>query len=423
MSYADAQSIFNRVKEKVKNKIEQKIDEGIDKGLEKVEMKSKESLKSKESDSTKSKQHKEGSTINKKAEDSPEPKLQSYSKYDFIRGDQIRFIEDFSEDVIGEFPLKWGTNNRGETVNVDKYTNKWLRLYQSGKFTSPYIATIPTNYTLEFDMILNYDKGGNSYRFPGIQINLLALNGKNNLKDYLVNSTTKAELNIEILPSEEGSSTISLKSIKEGSIFFENPEKGLRKLDSYYGKPIHVAIWVQGQRLRLWINEEKVYDIPSAVPSGVNFDHIGFYIEGSGYLDEQIGYYLSNILLADAMADLRTKFINEGKIVTQGILFDSNSAQIKPESIGTLDAIAKIFIDNSTLQAEIIGHTDNEGDEQKNLDLSIQRSESVKRYLVNKHHLAENRFKCSGAGESKPIEDNKTPIGKAKNRRVEFIKL
>src|SRR5690606_17056772 len=351
------------------------------------------------------------------------PIFQSYSKYDFERGSQLRFSDDFTEDVIGEFPLKWATNNRGEAVNVINSNNKWLRMYQSSKFVSPLISSLPINHTIEFDLILNFDKGGNSYRFPGLQLNLLALNGKNNVKDYLVNNNSKGELIIEILPGEEGSSVISLKVNKEGSLFFQNEEKGYRKLDSFFGKPIHIAIWNQGQRIRVWLNEEKIYDIPVAIPQGIAFDHLGFNVEGSAYQDEQVGYYISNIMVADAMADLRSKFLTEGKIVTQGILFDTNSSNIKPESVGTIDAIAKIFIDNPSLNIEIKGHTDSEGDEQKNLTLSNQRAESVKKYLVERHKIEESRLRTSGAGEGSPIEDNATSAGRAKNRRVEFIKF
>lgn len=428
MTISYGQSILNRIKDKVKNKVEQKIEEGIDKGIDKAEQKGTEAVMNETVKNKGSKPENKPSNKEKgNGETEPAGKglssFQSYSKYDFERGSQIRFSDDFSEDVIGEFPLKWSTNNRGEAVNVKNSINKWLRMYQSSKFVSPMISSLPVNHTIEFDLILNFDKGGNSYRFPGLQLNLLALNGKNNVKDYLVNNNSKGELIIEILPGEEGSSNISLKVNKEGSLFFQNEEKGYRKLDSFYGKPIHIAIWNQGQRIRVWLNEEKIYDIPVAIPQGVVFDHLGFNVEGSAYQDEQVGYYIGNVMVADAMADLRSKFLTEGKIVTQGILFDTNSSNIKPESVGTIDAIAKIFIDNPSLNIEIKGHTDSEGDEQKNLTLSNQRAESVKNYLVEKHKIAGSRLRTSGAGEGSPIEDNATSAGRAKNRRVEFIKF
>lgn len=428
MTITNGQSILNRIKDKVKNKVEQKVEEGIDKGIDKAEQKGTEAVKN---EANKNKEAKPGKAQKKQEDGSGavqqdsklSPIFQSYSKYDFERGSQLRFSDDFTEDVIGEFPLKWATNNRGEAVNVISSNNKWLRMYQSSKFVSPLISSLPINHTIEFDLILNFDKGGNSYRFPGLQLNLLALNGKNNVKDYLVNNNSKGELIIEILPGEEGSSVISLKVNKEGSLFFQNEEKGYRKLDSFFGKPIHIAIWNQGQRIRVWLNEEKIYDIPVAIPQGIAFDHLGFNVEGSAYQDEQVGYYISNIMVADAMADLRSKFLTEGKIVTQGILFDTNSSNIKPESVGTIDAIAKIFIDNPSLNIEIKGHTDSEGDEQKNLTLSNQRAESVKKYLVERHKIEESRLRTSGAGEGSPIEDNATSAGRAKNRRVEFIKF
>lgn len=254
MTISYGQSILNRIKDKVKNKVEQKIEEGIDKGIDKAEQKGTEAVKN---ETVKNKGSKPENKPSNKEKGNGETEqagkglssFQSYSKYDFERGSQIRFSDDFSEDVIGEFPLKWSTNNRGEAVNVKNSINKWLRMYQSSKFVSPMISSLPVNHTIEFDLILNFDKGGNSYRFPGLQLNLLALNGKNNVKDYLVNNNSKGELIIEILPGEEGSSNISLKVNKEGSLFFQNEEKAIGSWIHFTANQFILPSGIKGKEL------------------------------------------------------------------------------------------------------------------------------------------------------------------------------
>ena len=73
--------------------------------------------------------------------------------------------------------------------------------------------------------------------------------------------------------------------------------------------------------------------------------------------------------------------LTEGKLVTRGILFDINSDKIKPESYGTLKDIAKVLNDNKDVKVKIVGHTDSDGDDKSNLDLSKRRAASVKNSL------------------------------------------
>jgi outer membrane protein OmpA-like peptidoglycan-associated protein len=85
--------------------------------------------------------------------------------------------------------------------------------------------------------------------------------------------------------------------------------------------------------------------------------------------------------------------------------------------------IATILKENPAVKIKIIGHTDSDGDDAKNLDLSKRRSISVKNALVNEYGIEALRLDTDGKGETEPISDNTTAEGKAKNRRVELIKL
>jgi len=103
----------------------------------------------------------------------------------------------------------------------------------------------------------------------------------------------------------------------------------------------------------------------------------------------------------------------------RGINFETGSAQIKKASFKLLDEAVKVFTQYPALRIAITGHTDDEGADDMNMQLSRQRAESVQAYLVDKGIAAE-RLTAEGFGETMPIGNNKTAAGRAKNRRIEF---
>jgi outer membrane protein OmpA-like peptidoglycan-associated protein len=105
--------------------------------------------------------------------------------------------------------------------------------------------------------------------------------------------------------------------------------------------------------------------------------------------------------------------------VIKGILFDSGKTTIKPTSTALLDEAAKVMTDYPELQMLITGHTDDSGPHDKNMTLSQGRADAVKAYLVGKG-VAEARIETRGAGPDEPVADNKTPAGRAENRRIVF---
>lgn len=117
----------------------------------------------------------------------------------------------------------------------------------------------------------------------------------------------------------------------------------------------------------------------------------------------------------------------EFKIVLPEVYFETAKSEIKPESYGVLDGaaetIAKIFSGNPTIRIEVQGHTDSRGDDAYNMQLSDDRANAVKDYLVTNHNINADRLVAKGYGESKPTASNATKEGMAKNRRVEFIIL
>jgi OmpA-OmpF porin, OOP family len=104
----------------------------------------------------------------------------------------------------------------------------------------------------------------------------------------------------------------------------------------------------------------------------------------------------------------------------KNLQFETGKAIIKSTSFPALNALAKMLVENSTFSFKIEGHTDNVGNSTDNLNLSIQRAESVRLYLVSKG-VDGARITAKGFGDTKPIVSNDTAAGKAKNRRVDMI--
>jgi outer membrane protein OmpA-like peptidoglycan-associated protein len=103
-----------------------------------------------------------------------------------------------------------------------------------------------------------------------------------------------------------------------------------------------------------------------------------------------------------------------------GIQFETNSKLIKPASNPVLNNVVKVLTNNPQYtKVEIAGHADSVGSEDYNLNLSQQRADEVKKYLVNKG-VSSARLNAIGYGETQPVADNATPEGRKQNRRVDF---
>jgi len=105
--------------------------------------------------------------------------------------------------------------------------------------------------------------------------------------------------------------------------------------------------------------------------------------------------------------------------VITGIRFDTTRAVIRPESRPTLDQAVAVLAAYPDLRLEIVGHTDDRGPRERNLELSRARADAVRAYLVD-HGIAGDRVTTRGAGPDEPIADNKSADGRAANRRIEF---
>jgi len=405
------ENMGNRVKdkavEKVEERIENKAGEAVDKGLDEIEntvtgkSKSTDEAASDEETATPAQTKKTTPTAPANA-----PTLMSNTKYDFVPGDKILYFEDFAQDAVGDFPALWTTNGGGEVKTLNLASGNWFHM---NKEDAVYCYTksiaFPQNFIMEFDVIPDG-------------------NFSNGYTITFYEDPENVELTDDLYPGTKGLHI----SFDEGTWYtkgYHNEMDAGGWIEGQsttkpvvYGQLNHVIIWVQNRRLRMYHQGAKVLDMPTNIHAGTKFNRFRF----SGWSTYSTPY-VSNLKITTATPDMRSKLLTEGKLVTYGIYFDVNKDVVKAESFGTISEIVQTLKENPTVRIKIIGHTDSDGDDAKNLDLSRRRALSVKNTLVKQFGIDASRIQTDGKGETEPLAPNTTSESKAKNRRVEFIKL
>jgi len=412
-------NVGNRIENKATNRINNKIDQGIDKGLDAVE--DDITGKNKEEGKTKTKKAKveeeqsandesgentsSGSSMTKPQD---KPSMQTYSKYDFVPGEKVLYFDDFAETAVGDFPPNWNTTASGEVVTNNIFPGNWFKMIGSGCVALEEGIKLPDNYTIEFDVIpYTVEENIESFEYG------FYLYSAQNPKDLFEGGAVPGN-NGGIKMSFGYRATYSAYS-EEGYTISGDKEDATAKMEA--GKKYRLSFWVQKTRLRVYQDQVKIFDLPKVFAPGMICNQMRFELWGES------GPIITNFRIAAGMPDMRSKLITEGKLVSYGIYFDVNKDVVKPESYGTLKGIADVLKENPTVRVKIVGHTDSDGADAANLDLSKRRGESVKAELVKNFGIDASRLESDGLGETKPVAPNDTPSNKAMNRRVEFVKL
>ena len=341
--------------------------------------------------------------------------------FDFVPGETVLYYESFEGESIGELPTGWNTTGTGAVVTLQQYPGNWIKLSQDATFITDNKASFGNDFTIEFDLLLDFHPEGAF--FPVFTTGFLssgafAANDNAILQDIYANALAGVDLNLQ---PEDGSS-VRFASYKLGNDYLVNSYKPYGAMDTLARKVMHVSMQAQKERLRIWVNQDKIYDLPRAIPAGSNFNQLFFSVTSSSYDNDKAGVYITNIKVAKGLPDTRHQLIDNGVFSTTGILFDVNKATVRPESYGVLKEIAGILQQHPAVQILVVGHTDADGPETTNQALSEKRAAAVKMFLQTQFGIEHSRMTTTGKGESKPVADNNTAEGKARNRRVEFIK-
>jgi len=409
-------NIPGKIKDKVTDRANQHVDEAIDKGLDATEEGIEDAVTGEENNDNGDKEEaKEGeddeetpkSPQDKKAAtEKPQPGLQSYTKYDFVPGDKVLFFEDFSQDAVGDFPALWTTNGSGEVRTLNNYPGNWLYMNsEDNVYNLMQDISLPDNFILEFDVVAAPKDEG--YLHSSFYITLYQGEG-----EYLNDQLYPGRGGVHIECSDDH---WNVQGYSEEADQMPEGRTEMAPLD--VNNLNHVIIWVQKRRCRIYHKGQKALDLPTVLYQQVKYNRLRFSLWGQNGLP-----YITNIRFTSAAPDMRSKLLTEGKIVSYGIYFDVNSDKVKPESYGALNEIAKVLKENPDVKIQIVGHTDTDGADAANLDLSKRRAASVKTELNKNFGIEASRVETDGKGEGQPIAANDTPSNKALNRRVEFIK-
>lgn len=212
-----------------------------------------------------------------------------------------------------------------------------------------------------------------------------------------------------VFNAESGAKKISpLQIIRnyENAIISKGGKKVYSGGDDVDGGPMGVTFSMSNGGKEYWVAVRKMYE--GQVTGEV--DAFSLYVLEKEAMKQEVE--------AKQMFDV----INKNGSVALYINFETGKSTIKPESLGIVDQIVQMLKDNPSLKISVEGHTDNIGTAAANLTLSDNRAKAVMNALIEKG-IDKSRLTAKGWGQTKPISDNTLDAGKAKNRRVEIVKI
>ena len=322
----------------------------------------------------------------------------TYAKSDFVAGDEIIFDDPMDNEQLGEFPSQWELiEGVAEVVSING--KKAILISEWGTKICPLMKE-PLNYlgdvfTVEYDLMFPVKEGDYTWLLTKFMkadnkseedemmyFERAAYDGRDDVHWYWETSRGNSNGEYDIaLPANEWN---------------------------------HVAISFNKRAWKVYFNGIRVVNVPNvlAPPGWLLFQ----LTNGNG------DTYITNLRIAKGAVPLYDRMMSDGKFVTYGITFDVGKATIKPESMGEINRIVQLMNENPTLKFSVEGHTDSTGNAASNQTLSEQRSQAIVDKLVELG-IAKDRLTAVGKGQNSPIADNTTDEGRAKNRRVEFVKM
>lgn len=398
------------VERNVENKVDNAVDDAFDKGEDAAKGKGKKETTNDSAEEVDKQVAQDGGQQQLKGQSLE----MTYAKSDFVSGDEIIFDDNVENEQVGEFPSQWDALHG--TIEIAQLNGQKVILAVSDD--DPSIAPLfndmksylPAEFTLEFDFwvgaytkkdgedsspcnryIIHFKAPGSGSRVQSIDID-----------DWFYN------------PSDHRSRLSWSYQPTSGDGDRNGKDDSFRCNVNTWN---HFALSFNKRAMKIYINGVRYANIPNTIAPG-HFD-IQFYRSGGYFLNNTS---IKNIRIARGAVPLYDRMMSEGKFITYGITFDVGKSTIKPESMGEINRIVRLMTDNPDLKFSVEGHTDSTGNAASNQTLSEARSKAIVDKLVELGITAD-RLTSSGKGQTTPIADNATDEGRAKNRRVEFVKI
>ena len=326
-------------------------------------------------------QENEGST--EKAPEPPAAPAATDAGKDFVAGDRVIFAADFARDQIGNFPraleLKSG-NMEVATVGGKRF----LRATSHGEFVIALPEILPQRFTMEFDLA-----------------------GSGGWYQELYFAADEDPYFLTLRPNEDG----GIAGPDEFRVIAA-PEAQLGE-----GAPVRIQVMADGSYVKVYMNGTRIANAPNAKIGRSR--QVRFKLMA----DQDTPALIGNVRIAAGGKGLYQALSEEGRVTAEGILFDTDSDRLRPESAAILKEIGEVLTAHADLRLGIEGHTDNTGTGTANEALSRKRAAAVLQWLVTNSKVDTKRLEAKGFGSSKPAASNETPEGRQTNRRVELIRL
>ena len=339
----------------------------------------------------------------------------SWNAYDFVAGDEIIFEDTVEGEQVGEFPSQWDLfEGYAQIAEIDGV--KCIALSDEGAITplfnegKPYLTEA---FTIEYDVyVVNGDDYGTTSNPHIYRVETYLPTGS---KIEQENSRNKAFRFDYQISTDSGKrvlddARLSYRWPVPGNTDYRDADAKLNGVATNAWH--HVAISFNKRAYKVYFDENRVINIPNAAKPDY------FWITG---IQPERVFFIKNVRIAKGAVPLYDRLASEGKIITYAITFDTGKSTIKPESTGEINRITKIMQDDPSIKFEVQGHCDNTGSDAVNDPLSQKRAEAIVARLVELG-ISADRLSAVGKGSHEPIADNGSDEGRAKNRRVEFVK-
>ena len=309
----------------------------------------------------------------------------AWVNYDFVPGERVLFYDDFAADEVGNFPRR--LQLLGGNMEIAEWRGgRWLRSTGNGSFAIPLPEVLPERFTLEMDV------------YHGARRN------------------SWGEVTTRFVERPAATTPVVKVNWTNGGIL----APGLQAMtdlgqEKFADQVVPIRVMADGPYVKVYMGDKRVANVPTAELGRAR--KIWVTVPAS----DESPAYVGPIRVAAGGRKLYDALAASGRVATHGVLFDTGSDVLRPESTPTLKEITAMLTEHPQLALTIEGHTDNAGDAAANQALSLRRAEAVKTYLAS-HGVDASRLAAAGFGAAKPVASNATAEGRQQNRRVELVK-